>query len=149
MLYALNSDTDGSSQVLWEDGERVFCRGWRIGNDGNRSAVLVVLPAAEHPSRSSLDRLAHEYALRDELDGKWAAQPLDLTSDGARPALVKLADSRGNADGEAQEASHLHGCAEQPIERLAPRILEHQHDPTGVAHEAQRPHRPRPVELIF
>jgi hypothetical protein len=59
MLYALNSDTDGGSQVLWEDGERVFCRGWRIGNDGNRSPVLIVVPAAEYPSRSSFDRLAH------------------------------------------------------------------------------------------
>src|SRR5215831_7121257 len=96
MLYALNRDPDGSSQVLWEDGERVFCRGWRIGQDGNRCAVLVVLPAAEHPSRSSLDRLAHEYALKDELDRTWAVQPLELTSDGARPMLV-LEDTGGEA----------------------------------------------------
>jgi len=45
MLHGVNSDPDGGSQVLWEDGERVFCRGWRIGHDGKRSAVLVVLPA--------------------------------------------------------------------------------------------------------
>src|SRR6516225_1199599 len=94
MLYALNSDPDGSSQVLWEDGERIFRRGWRIGDDGNRSAVLVVLPAAEHPSRASLDRLAHEYALKDELDETWAVQPLDLTNDGSRPVLV-LEDTGG------------------------------------------------------
>ena len=96
MLYALNRDPDGSSQVLWEDGERVVCRGWRIGDDGNRSAVLVVTPAAEHPSRASLDRLAHEYALKDELAGAWAAQPLELTNDGARPVLV-LEDTGGEA----------------------------------------------------
>jgi hypothetical protein len=96
MLYALNNGPDGSSQVLWEDGERIFCRGWRIGNDGNRGAVLVVLPAAEHPSRSSFDRLAHEFALKDELDGTWAAQPLELTNDGARPMLV-LEDTGGEA----------------------------------------------------
>ena len=94
MLYALNSDPDGSSRVLWEDGERVFCRGWRFGNDGNQSAVLIVGPAAEHPSRSSLNRLAHEYALKDELDGEWAVQPLELTNDGARPVLV-LEDTGG------------------------------------------------------
>ena len=88
MLYALNSDPDGSSRVLWEDGERVFCRGWRFGNDGNQSAVLIVGPAAEHPSRSSLNRLAHEYALKDELDGTWAVQPLEFTTDGARPVLI-------------------------------------------------------------
>ena len=61
-----------------EDGERVFCRGWRLGDDGNRNAVLVVLPAAEHPSPSSLYRLAHEYELKDELDGAWAVRPLEF-----------------------------------------------------------------------
>jgi hypothetical protein len=76
MSYPLNGvNADGSGQVLWEDGERVFCRGWRLGDDGNRSAVLVVLPAAEYPSRSSLDRLTHEYGLKDELDGAWAVRP--------------------------------------------------------------------------
>jgi PAS domain S-box-containing protein len=79
---------DGSRQVCWEDGERVFCRGWRPGDDGNPSAVLVVLPAAEHPSRSSLDRLAHEYGLKDELDGAWAVRPLELVRDGGRTMLV-------------------------------------------------------------
>ena len=79
---------DRSSQVLWEDGERVFCRGWRLGDDGNRNAVLVVLPAAEHPSPSSLNRLAHEYELKDELDGAWAVRPLELVRDGGRTMLV-------------------------------------------------------------
>ena len=79
---------DGNSQVLWEDGERVFCRGWRLGDDGNPSAVLVVLPATERPSPSSLDRLAHEYGLKDELDGTWAVQPLELVRDGGRTMLI-------------------------------------------------------------
>ena len=43
--------SDGSSQVLWEDGERVFSRGWRLDDNGNRLAVLLVAPAADHPSR--------------------------------------------------------------------------------------------------
>jgi hypothetical protein len=50
--------------------------------------VLVVLPAAERPSPSSLDRLAHEYRLKDELDGAWAVQPLELVRDGGRTMLV-------------------------------------------------------------
>src|SRR5215472_8899289 len=91
--YSL-SDPDGSSQALWEDGERVFCRSWRTGHDGNRSAVLVVLPAAAHPSRSSLDRLAHEFALKDELDAAWAVRPLDLVRDASRTMLV-LEDAGG------------------------------------------------------
>jgi PAS domain S-box-containing protein len=79
---------DSGFQVLFGDGERVLRRGWRMDDDGNRSAVLVVLPAAERPSPLSLDRLAHEYALKDELDEAWAAQPLDLVRDGGRAILV-------------------------------------------------------------
>jgi hypothetical protein len=66
--------SDGGSQVLWEDGERVFRRGWRPGDDGARRSVLIVLPATNHPSRSSLDRLTHEYELKEELDGAWAVR---------------------------------------------------------------------------
>src|SRR5580704_17896238 len=79
---------DSGFQILFEDGERLFCRGWRVGGDGDRSAVLVVLPAAEHPSPSSLDRLTHEYGLKDELDEVWAVRPLELVRDGGRAMLV-------------------------------------------------------------
>src|SRR5205807_6658040 len=80
--------SDGSSQVLWEDGERVFSRGWRLDDNGNRLAVLLVAPAADHPSRSTLDRLKHEYELKDELDRAWAARPLALMRDAGRTVLV-------------------------------------------------------------
>src|ERR1043166_241786 len=86
--------SDGGSQVLWEDGERVFRRGWRQDGDGKQRAVLMVLPAAEHPSRSSLERLTHEYELKDELDEAWAARPLDLVRDAGRTMLV-LEDAGG------------------------------------------------------
>src|SRR5438477_10191822 len=80
--------SDGSSQVLWEDGERVFSRGWRLDDNGNRLAVLLVAPATDHPSRSRLDRLTHEYELKDELDGAWAARPVALIRDAGRTVLV-------------------------------------------------------------
>ena len=83
-----NTDGDSTFQVLWEDGDRVFCRGWRLGADGNRSTVLAVLPAAEHPAPATLDRLAHEYELKDDLDGAWAARPLELIREGGRTTLV-------------------------------------------------------------
>src|SRR5262247_1305109 len=86
--------SDGGSQVLWQDGERVFRRGWRLGDDGQQRAVLMVLPAAEHPPRQSLDRLTHEYELKDELDGAWAARPLELARDAGRTVLV-LEDAGG------------------------------------------------------
>ena len=86
--FAGEGDQDSGCQVLWEDGERVFCRGWRLGEDGSRGAVLVVLPVAAHPSPSSLDRLAHEHGLKEELDGAWAVRPLEIVRDAGRTMLV-------------------------------------------------------------
>src|SRR5262245_19599144 len=79
---------DSDAQILWEDGERMFRRGWRLDDNGQRRAVLMVLPATDHPSRSSLDRLAHEYELKDQLDEAWAVRPLELVRDGGRTVLV-------------------------------------------------------------
>jgi PAS domain S-box-containing protein len=92
--HSQNGAYSGSSSlVLWEDGERVFHRGWRRDVNGQRRAVLIVQCAVEHPSRSSLDRLTHEYELKDELDGVWAVRPLDLVRDAGRTMLV-LEDTR-------------------------------------------------------
>jgi PAS domain S-box-containing protein len=94
MPYSLSGVyPDSSRRVLTEDAERVFCRGSRLGDDGNWSAVLVVLPAAEHPSPSSLDRLAHEYGLREELDCDWAVRPLDLVRE--RDGMVLVLEDPG------------------------------------------------------
>jgi len=49
-------------QLLLEDSERAFCRGWRADGEGSGGSVLVVLPAAERPLPDSIDRPAHEYA---------------------------------------------------------------------------------------
>ena len=86
--------SDDSSQVLWRDSERVFHRGWRLDEDGKRRDVLIALPAADHPSRSILERFTHEYELKDELDATWAVRPLDLVRDGSRTMLV-LEDAGG------------------------------------------------------
>ena len=83
----------GGLQVLWEDGERVFCRG-KSHADGDPTAALVVLPAAEHPTPVTLDRLAREYGLKDELDGAWAVRPLELVRERGRIMLV-LEDTCG------------------------------------------------------
>ncbi|MGA2125618.1 MAG: AAA family ATPase [Xanthobacteraceae bacterium] len=79
---------DDGSLVLWEDGERIFRRDARLDVNGKKRAILSVQPGSERPSRSILDRLAHEYELRDELDGAWAARPLDLVRDAGRTVLV-------------------------------------------------------------
>jgi PAS domain S-box-containing protein len=79
---------DSGFQVLWEDGERALCRTeWPMA-DGRQSAVLAVQSTAEHPSSASLERLAHEYRLRDQLDSAWAARPLELVREGGRTLLL-------------------------------------------------------------
>jgi len=83
---------DGRVQVLCEDGERVFCRRWR---QGDRNAVLAVLPAAEHPTPGSLNRLTHEYGLKDDLDRSWAVRPLELVRERGRTMLL-LEDPGGD-----------------------------------------------------
>src|SRR5271167_4294715 len=82
------ADRNGGLQVMWEDGERVFCRGWRQSAHEEQRAALIVLPAGERPSPASLDRLTHEYELKDELDGTWAARPSELVRENGRTMLV-------------------------------------------------------------
>ena len=50
--------------------------------------MLVVLPASEQPAPATLDRLAHEYSLKDQLDSAWAARPLEIVRDRGRTILV-------------------------------------------------------------
>src|SRR5271167_2811726 len=88
----LGAGGDSSLQVLWEDGERVFCRG-ESHAEGYPAAVLVVLPAAEHPTPATLDRLAYEYGLKDELDRAWAVRPLAFVRERGQSMLV-LEDTR-------------------------------------------------------
>lgn len=86
--FPFRAEGDSDLLLLWEDGERLFCRGSRLGADGKRSPVLAVVPASEQPSSACLDRLTHEYALKDELDGAWTVRPLELVREGGRTRLV-------------------------------------------------------------
>ena len=63
--------------------------------------------------------------------------------------LVNLGEGRRDAAGEAQERSHFHGAAEEPVERFATGVLEHQQGALVLAHELQRPRRPRAVQFIL
>ena len=90
----LVADGAGGLPVLWEDGERAFCRAWRGADGGARTAVLAVVPAAEPVTASCVDRLTNEYGLRDELDRAWAVRPLELVRERGQVMLV-LEDSGG------------------------------------------------------
>ncbi len=86
--FQIDADGVSSLQVLWEDAERVLSRGWRADGHGGHSAVLVVLLAEECPPPAVLDRLAHEYELKDALDAAWAVRPLALSRERGRTALL-------------------------------------------------------------
>src|ERR1700730_8861045 len=83
-----SGDGDISSEVLWEDGERLFCRRWHHCANGDPQAVLVALPIAEHPTPGSLKRLRHEFEVKDDLDDAWAARPLGLVHERGQTILV-------------------------------------------------------------
>ncbi len=89
---SLRGDGEGELEVLWADGDRVFCRTWRGADEGKRTAVLAVVPASDHPTPSCLGHLAHEFELRNELDSGWAARPLEFVREHGRNMLV-LEDS--------------------------------------------------------
>lgn len=74
-------------QVVWDDGERVLSRGQRLGETGLVD-VLVSRPAVEQPLPATLDRLAHEFGLKNALDSEWAVRPVELVSEGDQTWLV-------------------------------------------------------------
>jgi PAS domain S-box-containing protein len=121
-----DADGDRSFRVLWEDGDRIFCRGHRSSADGDRDTVLAVLPATEHPTPAALDRLAHEYGLKDELDVAWAVRPLELVRERGRTMLV------------------LEDPGSEPLERLLSKPLElgsFLHFAIGIASALGKAHR--------
>src|SRR3984893_17111097 len=84
--YWFGAGAGSRLQVLSDDGERVFCR--RSGEAGDGDAMLAVVPASDPPTPRSLDRLAHEYGLKDELDSAWAVRPLSLQREHGQTVLV-------------------------------------------------------------
>src|SRR5258707_7972727 len=91
-------------ETLREDEKFAFCRGQR--DDGELSTILSLGPVSELPVPAILERLEHEYWLRDELDSEWAARPLTLVRHVGRPMLI-LEDPGG-----------------EPLDRLLGRPME-------------------------
>lgn len=78
-----------SIEVLWKDAERAFCR--VVGSDGTdvkHAFVPIVAAAGERPTLDSINRLTHEYELKDHLEDAWAVQPLELVRDPEQTMLV-------------------------------------------------------------
>ena len=79
---------NGASEVLWEDGERVCRRIHRVGPDGVTHEFIALLPAAEVPGPEILNRLLHEYELKDYLDSTWALRPRELVRERGQTILT-------------------------------------------------------------
>jgi len=77
-----------SLEVLWEDSERAFCRLQRNIADGPRHAFIPLPSDADHPALECMNRLAHEFELKDYLDTAWALRPMELVRDPAKPMLL-------------------------------------------------------------
>ena len=90
---------DGSALCTWRTGNAA--PGWRvhpvpepIPRGAARPTALLLAPASAHPSRESMQKLAHELSLKADLDPEWAALPLALVEHEDRPALL-LDDAGG------------------------------------------------------
>lgn len=82
-LFSVNGR--GDFQPSWGDGDCIFCRPLRRNPSGN---PLLLRPAAEDPARATLDRLTHEWQLRNQLDRGWAVRPVELVHEGGCTSLV-------------------------------------------------------------
>ena len=79
---------ESNLQVLWEDGERVFCRTCRVEDDGVGRSVFEVRLTSGEPPAASINRLVREYELKDDLDSAWALRPLRIVRDRGRTVLL-------------------------------------------------------------
>ena len=61
---------------------------------------------------------------------------LDVLVD--EPPLMQLGYGPGEPEREMQERPHRHRLTQQPLQRLAAGILQHQHGPTAFADQLQR-----------
>src|ERR1700747_1660896 len=121
-------------ETLREDEEFAVRRGRK--RNGEPPTILLVAPVSEYPVPAILERLEHEYSLREELDSDWAARPLALVQRDRRLTLI-LEDAGGEP---------LDGLLGQPMELsrflrfavgLATTLSELHHE--GIIHKDIKP----------
>jgi len=79
---------DDSLDVLWRDASRAFCKLKRKDAASEIHAFIPIPSGAERPNIESVNRLIHEYELREHLDPTWALRPVDLARERGQPMLV-------------------------------------------------------------
>src|SRR5882672_10893310 len=78
----------GSLQLLWAGTERVFCTLRREDPGSERYAFMPAVHGSDHPLSQTINRLAHEYELKDCLDAAWALRPVELVRERGKTMLV-------------------------------------------------------------
>jgi len=78
----------GASQLLWEDGDRALYRERRSGDITALHSTLALRLTTDRPTPASVDRLAHEYELKDYLENIYAARPLELIRGHSQTELI-------------------------------------------------------------
>ena len=89
----ISGEGDKSLEIVWRDSERILCKMSRNGAGPSQYAFTPALYASEHPTSESIERLEHEFKLKDYLESDWAVRPLELIRDRGRTMLV--VDFRG------------------------------------------------------
>jgi PAS domain S-box-containing protein len=84
----VSGDRGTRREVLRRDSEHIVFRNRRKLSDGGEQAVLLVYPVGKHPTPGILNRLAHQYELKDDLDDAWSARPLELLRERGQTMLV-------------------------------------------------------------
>jgi serine/threonine protein kinase len=74
-------------EALRRDEEFVLYRG-KPSNQPCSPSVLLLAPASMGPALETLEKIEHEYSLRDELDSAWAVRSLALSEQGGQTTLV-------------------------------------------------------------
>ena len=81
------------ADVVRKDDEFVLYRGAH-GIGGDAPSLLFLTPASSRPAPETLEKIEHEYSLRDALNSEWAARPVSLTQHFGQPTL-ELEDPGG------------------------------------------------------
>ncbi len=87
MLFP-KAEIDLGFDTTWEAGDRTFGRGWLLHADGGKAPAMGVWATDDHRLPATVDRLTHEFALRDDLDPAWSARPLDVLRERGQTVLL-------------------------------------------------------------
>jgi serine/threonine protein kinase len=82
------ADRSPHVQILWEDNDHVLVRRWHNDGEADTGTTLALFLTSSPPTPTSIARLAHQYELKDELDGAWAVRPISLAQERGQPVLV-------------------------------------------------------------